>query len=247
VKDATHDTTIIIYDYNRDSLSYAGNGISPAIQGNMLSFTLSFTPTWIAFDSLKQTLSNGSLVKVGALDLQILDFKVQKKERSNLATFVLDDNSINTDIVLERSGDGRTFTDLGLMNLVNTHPTKDYSFEDLTPLSGTNYYRVRFINQLGQPFYSKIIRVSNTKSGRFTLSKNINDPYLAINQREAALHNTDASFFIYDASGKLTTREFRRITGPQTRLNISNLPKGVYTIRIMPADGEMESLKFVVN
>lgn len=54
------DTTIILFDWNGDSLSYAGNGISRAIRKNLLAYRLSFTPTALIYDDSAKTLSTGT-------------------------------------------------------------------------------------------------------------------------------------------------------------------------------------------
>lgn len=55
------DTTIIMFDWNGDSLSYAGNGISRPIRKNLLAYRLSFTPTALVYDDSAKTLSTGSV------------------------------------------------------------------------------------------------------------------------------------------------------------------------------------------
>lgn len=55
------DTTIIMFDWNGDSLSYAGNGISRPIRKNLLAYRLSFTPTALIYDDSAKTLSTGTV------------------------------------------------------------------------------------------------------------------------------------------------------------------------------------------
>ena len=63
----TKDTTIVFYDWGGGSLSYAGNGLSDPIPGNILNYNLSFTPTNAFYDDSARTMSTGSVTKVGAL------------------------------------------------------------------------------------------------------------------------------------------------------------------------------------
>ncbi len=60
---ATQDTTIVFYDWGGGKLSYAGNGLSDLISGNLLSYDLSFVPTTINYDDSARTLSTGSVTK----------------------------------------------------------------------------------------------------------------------------------------------------------------------------------------
>ena len=63
----TKDTTIVFYDWGGGSLSYAGNGLSDPIPGNILNYNLSFTPTNAFYDDSARTMSTGSVTKVGSL------------------------------------------------------------------------------------------------------------------------------------------------------------------------------------
>ncbi len=60
---ATQDTTIVFYDWGGGKLSYAGNGVSELISGNLLSYDLSFVPTAVAYDDSARTLSTGTTTK----------------------------------------------------------------------------------------------------------------------------------------------------------------------------------------
>ncbi|MBL0357447.1 MAG: hypothetical protein IPP72_11425 [Chitinophagaceae bacterium] len=54
------DTTISFFDWGNGNLSYAGNGVSTPMSGNVLSYELSFTPVDIVYDDSARTLSTGS-------------------------------------------------------------------------------------------------------------------------------------------------------------------------------------------
>ena len=62
----TKDTTITIFDWGIgtggvNTLSYAGNGVTDSIPGNILNFDLSFTPTNAFYDDSARTLTTGSM------------------------------------------------------------------------------------------------------------------------------------------------------------------------------------------
>jgi hypothetical protein len=56
----SQDTTINFFDWGAGNLSYAGNGLSAPIAGNLLTYDLSFTPTIVLYDDSARTLSTGS-------------------------------------------------------------------------------------------------------------------------------------------------------------------------------------------
>jgi Peptidase family M1 domain len=71
---ASQDTTINFFDWGAGNLSYAGNGLSAPISGNLLSYDLSFTPTTVLYDDSARTLSTGSTVFVSTLGAVSFNF-----------------------------------------------------------------------------------------------------------------------------------------------------------------------------
>jgi Peptidase family M1 domain/Secretion system C-terminal sorting domain len=63
----SQDTTINFFDWGAGNLSYAGNGLSAPIAGNLLTYDLSFTPTIVLYDDSARTLSTGSTTFVPTL------------------------------------------------------------------------------------------------------------------------------------------------------------------------------------
>ncbi len=64
---ASQDTTINFFDWGGGNLSYAGNGLSAPVSGNLLTYNLSFTPTTVVYDDSARTLSTGTTVFVPTL------------------------------------------------------------------------------------------------------------------------------------------------------------------------------------
>jgi hypothetical protein len=65
---ASQDTTLSFFDWGGGNLSYAGNGLSAPIGGNLLTYDLSFTPTTVLYDDSARTLSTGTTVFVPTLN-----------------------------------------------------------------------------------------------------------------------------------------------------------------------------------
>lgn len=60
---------------------------------------------------------------------------------------------------IERSNDGLSFTKIGEVAARNSAITTEYSYTDLQPFSGYNYYRVRMVDMDGTKKYSVIAKV----------------------------------------------------------------------------------------
>jgi hypothetical protein len=243
---AANDTTIVMYDWGGGNLSRAGNGVSAQVPGNLLVYNLSFTPTSIFYDDSARTMSSGSMVLNSTLDLRILDFTVKQHTTYNDATLSLDDNSINTEVILERSADGVVFQDAGIMVLqAGTTISKKYLFNDVKPLLGDNYYRAKYKNIEGIYLYSKIIKVGGTKNIGFTILENPVKDLVKIRTIDAV--GKQIAINIYDATGKIITSKNVKNANAITEISLVGAKPGVYVAKIVSGNEEAQNIKFVIQ
>lgn len=249
---ANEDTTIVIYDIDGNNLAKAGNGIGASVSGNLLYYVLSFDPVTVTFDPFSRTMSNGSTSKLSTLDLNIVDFVVKNNGLVNDAVFTLDNNSINSEIVLERSANGISFSPLGVMsfNSNSSQNNKQYYYRDERPISGNNYYRVKFKHVDGSYKYSKIIKIisSISTSNKYVevLSNPVKD-VLQLKILQTGLQNESTMISIFDANGKLVKKINSALNTQIIILNVKYLSKGNYAAKIENEKGQLlQSIKFVI-
>ncbi len=242
-----NDTTIVFYDWGGGQLSKAGNGVGAKTPGNALTYQLSFTPTSIVYDDSARIISTGTMSSLTIVDLKIVDFSARQHTGYNDATLILDDNSINADVILERSGDGINFTDLGSMALQasNGGATKKYLFNDMSPLQKDNYYRARYKNADGIDIYSKIVKLGASATKDYVILNNPVTDLLQVKTSDAA--GKDISFNVYDASSKLVLSKEVRKAGYITDISLPHLSPGVYMLQIAAAGEEAKNLRFIVR
>lgn len=132
---------------------------------------------------------------------------------------------------IERSIDGINFKSLGFVRgQGNSNQTYEYDFVDERPLKGVNYYRLKQIDFDGAFDYSDVVSADFSKSrqlislspnpvqrGSFTLSFPENDA--------ATVEMT-----MYDYTGRLVRQT--QPVGLQTNINVEDLEKGIYLIRV---------------
>lgn len=244
---AAQDTTLVFYDMGSGNLAKAGNGIGATVAGNLLSYNLSFAPLTVAYDDSARTLSTGTTTKVSTLDLKVIDFTVKQNSTYNAAVLTLDANSINSIVTLERSADAISFTIIGDMQLQQpAGASLKYSINDLDPIKGTNYYRAKYKNLDGQYTYTNIVKIAANYKSKFSIINNPAKNILEIKNSLAAL-NHEYSFSIYDASGKLVSNTKNTITGNITVLKTAGLVSGIYILKIVSSDDDVETLKFIIT
>ena len=243
----TEKATLVMYNWGGGVLSVAGNGImGPKVPGNTLTFPLTFTATSISYDDSLKTTSTGSLTALTLVDLKILSFTAKQHKGYNDATLVLDDISVNADVILERSADGRNFEDLGSMTIQASQATvKTYLFHDAAPLKADNYYRAKYKNADGVFLYSKIIKLSGEKQDLFSLVANPVHDLLQV--RTAAASGDDLLMNIYDVNSKNIITKQVKNAATITNIPLPALAPGIYFLKITAAGSEGESIKFLVK
>ena len=64
--------------------------------------------------------------------------------------------------IVERSGDGRTYSALGSVAATNGIGNHDYNYLDASPLTGVNFYRLRILETSGSVRYSPLVTMKAT-------------------------------------------------------------------------------------
>ena len=224
----SQDTLITFFDWGNNNLSYAGNGLSAPVSGNHLYYKLSFNPVTVTFDPYAQTLANGSMI----LNLKIVDFTLQKSNKSAVLKLTLDENKNNAPIYIQRSSNGVDFTDLGSMLLDKNSSTINYLYTDVAPLNGLNYYRAYFYSESGQIIYSKVLSADFSLANKIAIYPNPVGGQLSIKLKMANL-TANYSITITDAAGKTVLTVARKTTEVIDNIDVHTLSKGVYMISVI--------------
>lgn len=65
---------------------------------------------------------------------------------------------------IQRSGDGRSFTTIGQVNARNLNYRSDYNWQDASPLTNYNFYRIKSVDIDSKTDYSAIVKISFKKT-----------------------------------------------------------------------------------
>lgn len=141
---------------------------------------------------------------------------------------------------IERSVDADLWTKAGYVASQNNNSSHvlRYHFTDASPARGVNYYRLKMVDLDGTFAYSDIRSIVLAGDG-LTLYPN------PVTHGKLTLDLADASgsrVKVYSTTGQ----EVLRASGSRT-LDVSQLPSGVYVIRVTTRDGVTTSRTFVVK
>lgn len=132
---------------------------------------------------------------------------------------------------LERSEDGYYFRKIGSVSANgNSSILVNYSFDDLTPVNGLNYYRLKQIDKDGNFIYSDV-RIVNYGSTANGLNVYPNPAYYQILLNVNSDINTPVFITIFDIQGK-KVKDLHLSSGLNVEINVSDLKRGIYLIDV---------------
>lgn len=170
---------------------------------------------------------------VNTLKVLPLSFSAIKLDEKTLLTWATTREENLSYFAVERSNDSIKFSQIGFVKAVgNSLVAQKYEFIDESPLSGTNYYRLRIVDEVSQYEYSKTISLKYVKPLSATIYPNPFEGDINIDlhiDRAAGEVNLE----LLDVLGKLLYR--KKIQPATDNLNIvlpiSDFPVGAYIIR----------------
>ena len=185
-----------------------------------------------------------------ALPVELTTFNAQILNNEVLLNWETATEVRNYGFDVEKSIDGKNFSKLGFVQgNGNSNSTKYYSFEDNSPETGINYYRLKQIDTDGSFEYSKIISVNLNIPIEFSLSQNYPNPFNPTTTIDFTLpSNTFVSLKVYDLFGKQTAlliNEQKEAGSYSLPFDGTNLASGNY-IYVINAGGKVITKKMTL-
>ncbi|RZK68641.1 MAG: T9SS type A sorting domain-containing protein, partial [Pedobacter sp.] len=212
----------------------ANNPQSPAIDAGDNNFAAGTTDLAGNIRINNTTVDLGAYENLTVLPVQFISFNAKIENNNALLNWTVASEKDNDYYTIERSADGKTFTPLKRVpSKGNATSRTDYTFTDVNPLSGANYYRlsqtdydgtrkelaVDYLNFELSAAPSSIIYPNPTKtefSIRFAGSKT---DYISVN--------------VSDLTGKLIFNKSLQIVNDAATVNLgSNITPGNYIVSI---------------
>lgn len=175
------------------------------------------------------------------LPLSIINFMAEKNNEEVLLTWNTSFETNTKYFSIERSEDGKTWMPIGAVAAAhNSANFKNYSFTDATPLTGTNYYRLKQVDADGKYFVSEIRSVFITNDWKLSVYPNplITGALQIKSNRKISCIN------ITDVNGKV----LQRVKAAQediSRINVLNLSPGIYFIEAINNKNEVYHTRFI--
>lgn len=165
------------------------------------------------------------------LPVKLISFDARKTGRQTLVTWKTATEENTQSFLVERSADGTNFNNIGnLLAAGNSTSERSYSFTDIAPVTGNNYYRLKTLNLDGSSGYSKVALVIFDKENLLQLFPNPVHDLLTIKNAF-----TNGTVSLYDVNGKqvlMQTLSSGNSNSGGTTIRLTNLPKGIYVVKL---------------
>ena len=196
--------------------------------------------------SLLSTNKAFGFFNASALPVHFISFEAQQQNNSALLHWKVNGEINVAAYVVERSTDGTSFSPIGKLtyNYSGTGEN-DYYFTDNQPVPGNNYYRIAEQDVDGKLTLS-VIKLLRFTGGQFS-----------IRLSPVPAYNSTVQLFIENANAASYTASLLNTVGQVVKtyavkpganqLNLQNLAKGIYYVRIQPAGGQTVIKKLVIE
>lgn len=176
------------------------------------------------------------------LPVSLLSFTGRRDEGTSILNWSTSSEQNNSHFILEHSRDGKLFNDRsGKIASKGVHGNSsvklDYSFTDMTPNNGHNYYRLQQHDMDGRISYSEVVDVYFGNESMVNLYPNPvkNELYVSINTTKSTI----AKLKMMDATGRVVRAVDMQLTPGQnqTQVSMEGLAAGIYLIKISNGQG----------
>ncbi|MCW3114173.1 MAG: hypothetical protein JWR18_2569 [Segetibacter sp.] len=189
----------------------------------------------------------GSLTKWGlkictyqasALPVNWLTFTANKNQERSVSLQWSTANEINNSYYeIEKSADGITFSYIGKVQAGNFPGTQKYSFGDVKPYAGGNFYRIKQVDKDANYSYSKVVKISFDEPGE----QYVVYPNPAVNNSivRVLTETKQLTLQLSDASGKLVYKKIAGSVkaGEEFKIPVKGFSKGLYVLTLTTEKG----------
>lgn len=239
--DATTSTATAII---RVMYGVPGSGILPVKIDSVIGNTLTFTDNNLANLATGYyyiDISNGSSRIVTspiwytrndnlALPVKLNSFTVEKINNTARISWVTEQENNSSHFIVERSIDGRTWNAITTIAAAGYSNSRiDYSFDDIAPLKGINYYRLKQLDKDDRYDFSPVRKaLFNTNYIAEVAPNPVKDVihlYLSKTGRQPAIVQ------ILNTAGKMVYQT--STLQSHLQINSTNLSKGLYFVKVI--------------
>jgi len=183
-----------------------------------------------------------------ALPITLMDFTGESLSYGNLIEWSTSSEQNNDYFILEKSNDGSRYEKIGILDgAANSNEINSYEFIDSENLKDQTYYRLKQVNFEEEETVSSVIVVTRESEYSVNLFPNPtnNNVNVSIDLKVPIL----CKFEISNILGLVTesTKQLRKGNNTIVLHEFNQLPKGIYSLKMMNITGEIIAVKKVIK
>lgn len=231
------------YGVNVDHGVYFGGGWNIDATNVAPVFAVNYTLTtdvvsFVGGTGLPMAIGNlGSILNTR----RTIDLTAQKQNTKTQLNWTVNTTASFTELVIERSSNGRLFEKLA------TVPSLITTYTDDNLLAGTNYYRIKATDATGKITYSAIAAIINSDAGFDIVSLLPNIVRNNMQLNIAAAKKTKLNVAITDMAGRPVNKQLYSLSAGSNLfdINASALAAGMYYLTATTDEGEVKTMRFI--
>lgn len=162
-----------------------------------------------------------------ALNITISNIGAQNEGARNRVDWISATETKGALYTIERSADGRNFTDIGHTDAKGI--ASSYTYWDENPFKGINYYRLRVNETNGASSYTRVVNANVKNGNAFNISAWPNPVHSSVMVRVYGTQTGNSYLSITDLSGKELKRV--QLSGADASIDLGELAAGIYMLK----------------
>lgn len=184
----------------------------------------------------------GTLNAAQVLPVKLTQFRAAPQNNTIKLSWTTSQEIDNKGFEIQRSTDGRNFVKIGWVDGNGTISTPvQYTFTDMSPAAGKNFYRLCQQDINGNVSYSDIVAASTKREMTLNLSPNPVEHVLYVEFDEK---NT-TSLKIMDMQGRVVWKKEGVYTSSVLSVPVQMLTRGIYALEVTDRQGNRQVKRFI--
>jgi hypothetical protein len=230
---------------------YSGNAAATIAANNGISVVgaLYLTPSatgsedginYVEFNNITGFSTFGFASNSGPslLPVSLVSFIVMKNGNASKLVWVTTNEENTKEFIIERATNSNDYTPIGSVAAAgNSNATLNYNFTDYAPATGTNYYRLKMIDNDGSFAYSPIRILNFDGANTIVVYPNPTEDMLTITGVEAGMQ-----LRLLAVDGRILSTQLAK--GNTETMHVRQLASGIYIIQAIKNGAIVNAVKF---
>jgi trimeric autotransporter adhesin len=160
------------------------------------------------------------------LSIKLIEIAAKNTGSRNIVNWATSDEDNGDYFILERSADGKDFKPLATVS--GKGSASEYTYNDIEPFVGINYYRLKLVDASGKASYSKVVSAL-VKAGAFDVKAYPNPVTDKLHVKIQGELGANATLSLLDVQGK--TISVIKNAQTDNTIDMSEFSSGVFFIR----------------